>query len=170
MREARSRHAWTGDEYRQHLGMQLPPAWRWQRVFERAADELVPIAERAIGGQNHAEAQAARNAAGIRTPGLFEQPRLGASGDDAGQLGDLARSRCQTRGAGENRIADSSRDPIAAGCEHLCEEERVASREAVETLGRLVGVARKLRDRGLSQRREQYASHVRPGQVADDDP
>ena len=84
-------------------------------LLARAANQLVPITERTVCGQDHANTQAALDASGSRTGGLFEQPRFGPSGDDAYQLGDLAGCRRQTRGAGENRVTHGGRDVVVAG-------------------------------------------------------
>ena len=148
--------------------MKLHRLVRRHDLFDRAARDLVPERNRVARRDEHARRQALVEAGRVPVDECLEQAELRAWGDDGDGVEDRLRSPCEGSRTRKHGVADRRGQLRAAGGDHLGDEERIATRLAVQRCR--VGLACEQCDRVGGERSKAQADDASArGQLAEDD-
>jgi hypothetical protein len=120
-----------GRERSENPFVQLESAVRRQRLLDRAARQLVPEPDPALGNE-HAGRETLLQRVDATFGKSVEEPEVRGCRYDGNRLEKRAGSSAQLGRACEDRVANGVRDLPVSGCECLGDEERVAGGQAVE--------------------------------------
>jgi hypothetical protein len=115
--------------------MQLEPASKWERVFDRAARDLMPKENAVVYGPQHPGGHALLDRDRRARDDRVEQPEFGVGHYDRHRLESLLRCRPEPSGAGEYGIPDRHWNLRVPGREHLRDKKRVATGLPVQIVG-----------------------------------
>ncbi len=130
---------------------------RVDRLLDDLTGEVVPEDHGPVRSLESAGCEAFVQLGRRSSEHCLENRQLRPRPDDGGRLQHVLRLRAEARHPREDRVTDAVRNPVAAGGEHLGDEERIAVRQAMKLDGIEVGA-----------RRER--SHALHGQRLDQDP